>query len=156
MDCPIHGPQDPDADPFDTAVSAMVTIYLMSREIAPDFADGRSLISIHTSLDDDPDIFTLRIGLGQAAHDVIDRERCEHEAAEGEPVPFHPMPMRLVDIFGPDAERVPEGWESVSGGGWESGTCAPPEHADLTDAIDPLGAAMRQRDAARGDTDGGK
>jgi hypothetical protein len=111
MDCPIHGPHAEDADPFDSAVSTMIAIYLMSREIAPDYADGRSIVSVHAHLDDDPDIFTLRIGLGQPAHDLLNAERlargCESE----------PLPMRLGDVFGPgfDLDADTARWDSDGG-----------------------------------------
>ena len=107
MDCPIHGPHDPNDEPFDDAVAAMMTIYLMSREIAPDFAGGESLVTVHAHLDDDPDIFTLKIGLGHAAHVVLDAERCARAAERDEaPVPYEPITN--ADL------------------GWESGVCADP------------------------------
>lgn len=111
MDCPIHGPHAEDADPFDEAVSAMIAIYLMSREVAPDYANGMSLVSVHAHLEDDPDIFTLRIGLGGPAHDVLDAER---RARGCEPEPF---PMRLADVFGPgrDLDADTARWDSDGG-----------------------------------------
>lgn len=111
MDCPIHGPHAEDADPFDAAVSAMIAMYLMSREVAPDYADGRSIVSVHAHLDDDPDIFTLRIGLGRAARDLLDAERiasgCDAE----------PLPMRLAEVFGPglDLDADTARWDSDGG-----------------------------------------
>jgi len=145
MDCPIHGPRSDDADPFDDAVAAMMTIYLMSREVAPDFAGGEALVTVHAHIDDDPDIFTLKIGLGHAAHAVLDAERCARAAeSDGEPIPYEPITN--ADL------------------GWESGVCADPrDHlgepmrlSEIFDDVDPLGAAMRERDAERWDTDGGK
>src|SRR4051812_36580804 len=111
MDCPIHGPHDPAADPFDAAVSTMIAIYLMTREVAPDYADGRSIVSVHAHLEDDPDIFTLRIGLGRAARDLLDAERiasgCDAE----------PLPMSLAEVFGPglDLDADTARWDSDGG-----------------------------------------
>jgi hypothetical protein len=106
-DCPVHGPRPDDADPFDDAVAAMMTIYLMSREVTPDFAGGEALVTVHAHLDDDPDIFTLKIGLGHAAHVALDAERCARAAErDDEPAPYEPITN--ADL------------------GWESGTCADP------------------------------
>jgi hypothetical protein len=113
MDCPIHGPHAEDADPFDETVSAMIAMYLMSREIAPDYADGRSIVSVHAHLDDDPDVFTLRIGLGMAAHDLLNAERIAHGAVIGQEA----QPMRLSDVFGPglDLDADTARWDSDGG-----------------------------------------
>src|SRR3954468_15688126 len=95
MDCPIHGPHAEDADPFDAAVSAMIAMYLMSREVAPDYADGRSIVSVHAHLDDDPDIFTWRTALGGATRDMLDPDGI---ASGGD---AEPLPMSLAEVFGP-------------------------------------------------------
>ena len=116
MDCPIHGPRPDDADPFDSAVAAMIGIYLMSREVAPDYVDGANLVTIHAHLDDDPDIFTLEIGIGPEAHAALDRKRCAHaEEDDSEPVPF--QPITNAEIFGPlDALRVDaDRWDTDGG-----------------------------------------
>jgi hypothetical protein len=116
MDCPIHGPQPDDADPFDSAVSAMIAIYLMSREVTPDYVDGANLVSIHAHLEDDPDIFHLEIGLGQAAHDAMDRKRLAMaEEDDSEPIPF--QTITNAEVFGPlDALRADvDRWDADGG-----------------------------------------
>jgi hypothetical protein len=115
MDCPIHGPQPDDADPFDDAVSAMIAIYLMSREVPPDYVTGASLVTVHAHLDDDPDIFTLKIGLGAPAHEVLDAERCARAAERDEPVPYEEITN--AEVFGPlDALRADtDRWHSDGG-----------------------------------------
>lgn len=85
-DCPIHGPQSdpppsgyPD-EAFEQMVSALVTLYLLGREVPTD-DEGQALVTIQAEHDDEHGIFMLKIGLGQDAHTVM---RAEHTLARPE------------------------------------------------------------------------
>lgn len=84
-DCPIHGPRceppsdDPD-DVFAEMVSALVSLYLLGKDVPRD-ENGRALVTAHAERDDEHGIFMLKIGLGRTAHTVMTLERDAAQAA---------------------------------------------------------------------------
>ena len=79
-DCPFHGDRCAPDDEFAEMVTALVTLYLLGKDVPAD-DEGNALVTVHAEHDDEHEIFMLKIGLGQTAYAVMHAERDAAAAA---------------------------------------------------------------------------
>lgn len=77
---PDDHPPAPD-DAFGALTDALVSLYLLSRDDLHDDEKGGAVVTVHAEHDNDPDVFLLKVGIGDVAATVMAAERQAREAA---------------------------------------------------------------------------